>query len=77
MTFPFQFFNFMLGATNRITAGLFDPMKQSSHDRHYGIDWFGLHLLNLKKLGNPWWFEKRSNAEIMQRTIDASGVFGV
>ena len=28
MTMPFQFFNFMLGATSRITAGMFDPMKR-------------------------------------------------
>ena len=77
MTFPFQFFNFMLGATNRITAGLFDPMKQNRMIGTMALIGLGYTSLKLKKLGQPWWFEQRSNAEIMQRTIDASGVFGV
>ena len=77
MTMPFQFFNFMLGATNRITAGMFDPMKR--HRLVGGVSLIGLgySVLHLKQLGNPWWFEKRSNTEILQRSIDQSGLFGV
>ena len=77
MTMPFQFFNFMLGATNRITAGMFDPMKRHRLVGAIGLVGLGYSVLHLKQLGNPWWFEKRSNTEILQRSVDQSGLFGV
>ena len=77
MTFPFQFFNFMLGATNRITAGMLDPMKQHRLVGAMALLGLGYTSLRLKKFGQDWWFDERSNAEVLQRSIDASGLFGV
>ena len=77
MTMPFQFFNFMLGATSRITAGMFDPMKRHRLVGGMALIGLGYSVLHLKQFGNPWWFEKRSNAEILQRSVDQSGLFGV
>lgn len=77
LTMPFQFFNFMLGATNRITAGMFDPMKRHRVTGAIALMGLGYTALHLKHLGQPWWFDKRSEAEILQRTIDQSGLFGV
>lgn len=77
LTMPFQFFNFMLGATNRITAGMFDPMKQHRLVGGMALIMLGYASLKLKKFGQPWWFEQRDSAEILQRSIDASGLFGV
>jgi hypothetical protein len=74
-TYPFQFMNFMLGATNRITAGLFDPMKQHRLIGSAALLGLGYTVLQLRH--DDYWFENRSTAEIMQRTIDQSGLFGI
>jgi len=75
LTFPFQFFNFMLGATNRITAGMFDPMKQHRMIGLAVLLGLGYSVLRLKN--DDWWFDARDNTEIFQRTIDQSGALGV
>jgi len=77
LTLPFQFFNFMLGATNRITAGMLDPMKQHRLVGGVALLGLGYTALHLKQFGNPWWFDSRSNSEVFQRTVDQSGFFGV
>ena len=75
MTMPFQFFNFVLGATNRITAGMFDPMKQ--HRLVGGMTLLALGYGVLRLKNDDWWFDARSNAEVFQRVVDQSGLFGV
>lgn len=75
MTLPFQFFNFILGATNRITAGMFDPMKQ--HRLIGGISLLALGYGVLRLKNDDWWFDARSNAEVFQRVVDQSGLFGI
>tara|TARA_R100000231_G_scaffold1314_1_gene2224 strand:+ start:1479 stop:5318 length:3840 start_codon:yes stop_codon:yes gene_type:complete len=75
MTFPFQFYNFMLGATARVTGGLADPMRRHRITGAFALLGLGYLALNLKK--DRWWFDARSDAEIFQRTVDQSGIFGV
>ncbi len=75
MTFPFQFYNFMLGATARVTGGLADPMRRHRVTGAFALLGLGYLALNLKK--DKWWFDARSDTEIFQRTVDQSGIFGV
>ena len=75
MTFPFQFYNFMLGATARVTGGLADPMRRHRVTGSLALLGLGYLALNLKK--DSWWFDARSDLEIFQRTVDQSGIFGV
>jgi hypothetical protein len=75
LTFPFQFFNFMLAATNRITAGMFNPMKQ--HRMIGAMVLFGLGYSVLRLKNDDWWFDARDNTEIFQRSLDQSGLLGV
>lgn len=75
MTMPFQFYNFMLGATARITGGLADPMRRHRVTGAIALMGLGYVALQLKK--ENWWFDARSDTEIFQRVIDQSGIFGV
>lgn len=75
MTFPFQFYNFMLGATSRITAGMADPMRRHRVSGAVALLGLGYVSLHLKKDG--WWFDARSDAEVFQRVVDQSGIFSV
>lgn len=75
MTMPFQFYNFMLGATARITGGLADPMRR--HRVTGAIALLGLGYVALKLRKDNWWFDSRSDTEVFQRVIDQSGIFGV
>ena len=75
MTFPFQFYNFMLGATARVTGGLADPMRRHRVTGTLALLGLGYLALNLKK--DKYWFDARSDLEVFQRTVDQSGVFSV
>ena len=75
MTFPFQFYNFMLGATSRVTAGMADPMRRYRLSGAIALLGLGYAALHLKK--DSWWFDARSDAEVFQRVVDQSGIFGV
>jgi len=75
MGMPFQFMSFTLAATNRITGSMFDPVKQ--HRLVGAMSLIGLGYLSLQLKKEDWWFENRSTADIMARSIDASGVLGV
>lgn len=75
MTFPFQFYNFMLGATSRITAGMADPMRR--HRVAGAVALLGLGYVSLQLKKDSWWFDARSDAEVFQRVVDQSGIFAV
>jgi len=75
MTFPFQFYNFMLGATSRITAGMADPMRR--HRVSGAVALLGLGYVSLQLKKDSWWFDARSDAEVFQRVVDQSGIFAV
>lgn len=75
MTFPFQFMNFLLAATNRITAAMFDPMQK--HRMVGATALVGLGYATLRLKNEDWWFDQRDNDEIMQRSIEQSGITGI
>jgi len=75
MTFPFQFMNFLLAATNRITAAMFDPMQK--HRMIGATALVGLGYATLRLKNEDWWFDQRDNDEIMQRSIEQSGITGI
>ena len=75
LSFPFQFMNFTLAATNRITTQVFDPSRQ--HRLSGVLALFGLSYLSLQIKKPDWWFESKSNSELIMRVADHSGVFGV
>lgn len=75
LAFPFQFWNFALAATNRISAQVFDPSRQ--HRLAGVVSLFGLSYLSLQIKKPDWWFESKGNTELMMRIADHSGVFGI
>lgn len=75
MTFPFQFMNFLLAATNRITAAMFDPMQK--HRMIGATALVGLGYATLRLKNEDWWFDQRDNDEILQRSIEQSGITGI
>ena len=75
MTLPFQFWDFGLAATNRITAQLADPQRM--HRVQGAIALFGMAFLSQKFRQPDWWFESKDNADIIARTFDYSGIMGV
>ena len=75
LSFPFQFMNFTLAATNRITAQVFDPSRQYRLQGAMAL--FAMSYLSLQLKKPDWWFESKSNTELMMRVADHSGVFGV
>lgn len=75
MTAPFQFWDFGLAATNRITAQMADPQRM--HRVQGAIALFGMAFLAQKFRQPDWWFETKDNANIIARTFDFSGIAGV
>ena len=75
LSFPFQFMNFTLAATNRITSQVFDPSRQYRLQGAMAL--FAMSYLSLQLKKPDWWFESKSNSELMMRVADHSGVFGV
>lgn len=75
MTMPWQFMNFTIGATSRITGAMLDPQRKYRMQAGFALLALGYFSLQLKK--EDWWFEKRSNSEIFMRSLDASGLLGV
>lgn len=75
LTFPFQFMDFTLAATNRITANLFDPARRNRLQAVIGLWSMGYLALELKK--EDWWFENKGMGEIIARSFDHSGIAGV
>ena len=75
MTLPFQFWDFGLAATNRITASLADPQRM--HRVQGAIALFVMAYLSQKFRRPDWWFESKDNADIIARTFDYSGIMGV
>jgi hypothetical protein len=75
LSFPFQFMNFTLAATNRITAQIADPSRQH---RLAGVAaLFGMSYLSLSIKKPDWWFDSKDTSELMMRIADHSGVFGI
>jgi hypothetical protein len=75
MTFPFQFMDFTLAATSRITSQMFDPAR---HNRLLGAaSLFGLGYLALELKKEDWWFENKGTGEIIARSFDHSGLAGI
>ena len=75
MTMPFQFMNFALAATNRITTQVFDPARQ--HRLSAVVSLLGMSYLSLSIKKDDWWFEQRSFDDILLRVVDHSGVMGI
>ena len=75
MTLPFQFWDFGLAATNRITAQMADPQRM--HRIQGAIALFGMAYLSQKFRRPDWWFESKDNVDIFARTFDYSGIMGV
>lgn len=75
MTMPFQFMNFTLGATSRITGAMLDPTRKYRMQSAFALLSLGYLSLQLKK--EDWWFEQRSNSEIFMRSLDASALVGI
>ena len=75
LSFPFQFMNFTLAATNRITSQVFDSSRQYRLQGAMAL--FAMSYLSLQLKKPDWWFESKSNSELMMRVADHSGVFGV
>ena len=75
MTAPFQFWDFGLAATNRITASLADPARM--HRVQGALALFGMAYIAQKFRRPDWWFESKDNVDIIARTFDFSGIAGV
>jgi hypothetical protein len=75
LTMPFQGMDFTLAASNRITASMLDPARRN---RLVGaMSLFGMAYLSLQIRKDDWWFENKGTGEIIARTLDYSGLFGV
>ena len=72
---PFQFMNFTLAATNRITGQMLDPARQ--HRLQGAVALLGLSYLSLSLKKPDWWFESKTAGELTARIADHSGMFGV
>jgi hypothetical protein len=72
---PFQFMNFTLAATNRITGQMFDPARQ--HRLQGAVALLGLSYISLSLKKPDWWFESKTSGELAARIADHSGLFGV
>ena len=72
---PFQFLNFAFAANNRIFAASLDPARQ--HRLAGVMSLLGMSYLTLKLKKDDWWFENKSTAEILMRTVDQSGITGL
>lgn len=72
---PFQFMNFTLAATNRITGQMLDPARQ--HRLQGAVALLGLSYLSLSLKKPDWWFESKTAGELTARIADHSGIFGV
>lgn len=72
---PFQFMNFTLAATNRITGQMLDPARQ--HRLQGAVALLGLSYLSLSLKKPDWWFETKTAGELTARIADHSGLFGV
>ena len=72
---PYQFYNFVFAATNRITMNMFDPNTQNRITGMLSLLGMSYLVLQLKK--EDWWFENRDWTEILMRTVDQSGVAGI
>jgi hypothetical protein len=75
MTAPFQFWDFGLAATNRITASLADPARMNRVQGALAL--FGMAYIAQKFRQPDWWFESKDNVDIIARTFDFSGIAGV
>ena len=75
MTLPFQFLDFTLGATTRITSQMFDPSRQ--HRLSGSVALMGLAYMSLRLKKDDWWFEDKTYPEIFARTFDHSGIMGI
>ena len=75
MAMPFQFMSFVMAATQRITGSMLDPQKKYRMQSAMALIGLGYFSLQLKH--EDWWFEQRSTADILARSIDASGLLGV
>jgi hypothetical protein len=72
---PFQFMNFTLAATNRITGQMLDPARQ--HRLQGAVALLGLSYISLSLKKPDWWFESKTAGELTARIADHSGIFGV
>ena len=75
MTFPFQFMDFTLAATNRITAQMFDSSRKNRLIGAAALMSMGYLALDLKK--PDWWFESKEKGELVARVFDHSGLPGI
>ena len=75
MTFPFQFMDFTLAATNRITAQMFDSSRKNRLIGAAALMSMGYLALDLKK--PDWWFESKEKGELVTRVFDHSGLGGI
>jgi hypothetical protein len=75
MAFPFQFMSFTMAATNRITGAMFDNNRR--HRLAGALSLFALSYASLQFKKEDWWFESRSNDELVARVLDHSGLLGI
>tara|TARA_R110002012_G_scaffold7922_5_gene36496 strand:+ start:1691 stop:5002 length:3312 start_codon:yes stop_codon:yes gene_type:complete len=73
---PFQFMNFGLASTTRITGAMFDPARKNRVVGALALLFLGYTTLNIRNRNKPWFFEKETT-DLFARTVDFSGVLGV
>ena len=77
LTMPFQFYNFALAATTRITTQVFDPSRQNRLAGVVALYFFSYLSLSIKNNDKPWWKENQGFATLQARYLDHSGILGV
>lgn len=75
LTFPFQFMDFTLAATTRITSQMFDNARKNRLIGAAALMSMGYLALDLKK--PDWWFESKEKGELVTRVFDHSGLGGI
>lgn len=76
-TMPYQFYNFALAATTRITTQVFDPSRQNRLAGVASLFFFSYLSLSIKNNDKPWWKENQGFASLQARYLDHSGILGV
>lgn len=75
MTLPFTFMNFAFGANNKILNAVRDPNKL--HRVQGAMALVALSYMSLQLKKPDWWFDNKTNPELLARVIDHSGLLGL
>lgn len=75
MTLPFMFYNYLLGANNKILGSI--RYQENAHRIQGTLALLALSYTALKLKHANWWFETKSTQDILARTVDHSGLFAI